>query len=71
MPSSGSDSCDRPDKARFIVQTSWRLVSSGVGRGALNMAVDEALLAAVSSGDSPSVLRFYQWHPAAVSIGYN
>jgi lipoate-protein ligase A len=35
------------------------------------MAVDEALLAAVSSGDSPSVLRFYQWHPAAVSIGYN
>lgn len=38
--------------------------------GALNMAVDEALLQSVQSG-GPPVLRFYTWAPACLSLGRN
>jgi lipoate-protein ligase A len=48
----------------------WRLISSGYMDGAMNMAIDEALLHAVAAGESPPVLRFYRWRPATVSLGY-
>ncbi|MGI6092877.1 MAG: lipoate--protein ligase family protein [Veillonellaceae bacterium] len=50
--------------------TKWRLVNSGVGTAAQNMAVDEAILKAHAAGEVPPTLRFYGWHPAAVSLGY-
>lgn len=34
------------------------------------MAVDEALLDAVSRGRAQPILRFYQWAPACLSLGY-
>lgn len=48
---------------------SWRFLDSGPATGAVNMAVDEELLAAASRGPSAPVLRFYTWDPPAVSIG--
>jgi lipoate-protein ligase A len=33
------------------------------------MAVDEAIAMRSARGDSPPTLRFYQWRPAAVSLG--
>jgi len=48
----------------------WRLINSGEQSGAMNMALDEALLYSVASGDSLPVLRFYRWSPATVSLGY-
>ena len=48
----------------------WRLIRSGPLPGALNMALDEALLEAVGSGRSMPVLRLYRWRPAAVTLGY-
>lgn len=48
----------------------WRLIRSGPGRGAWNMAVDETLLESVSAGDSAPVLRLYDWAPACLSLGY-
>ena len=45
----------------------WRLIDSGPGEPAHNMAVDRALLA---SADSRPVLRLYGWSPAALSLGY-
>lgn len=48
----------------------WRLINSGFQTGAMNMALDEALLHSVASGDSLPVLRFYRWRPATVTIGY-
>jgi lipoate-protein ligase A len=33
------------------------------------MAVDEAIAAAAGRGHVPPTLRFYQWHPACVSLG--
>jgi lipoate-protein ligase A len=38
--------------------------------GADNMATDEALLDAVACGDALAVLRFYEWTPATLSLGY-
>lgn len=49
----------------------WRLIQSGTSTGADNMAVDGLLLERVAGSDSSPVLRFYAWHPPAVSIGYN
>jgi lipoate-protein ligase A len=48
----------------------FRLLNTGGHDGFFNMGMDEALLEAVSRGDSPPVLRFYQWMPPAVSVGY-
>ena len=38
--------------------------------GLANMAVDEALLAMAAAGELGPVLRFYQWSPATLSLGY-
>ena len=48
----------------------WRLINSGFQTGAMNMALDEALLHAVARGSSSPVLRFYRWQPATVTLGY-
>jgi lipoate-protein ligase A len=47
------------------------LINSGISTGAANMAVDDLLLERVSETGCSPVLRFYGWHPPAVSIGYN
>ncbi len=39
-------------------------------RGAVNMARDEALLHRVGRGASPPTVRFYQWDPPTISLGY-
>ena len=49
--------------------TTWRLVITDPASGAWNMAVDEAIATLSARGDVPPTLRFYQWRPAAVSLG--
>ncbi len=49
--------------------TSWRYIDSGACDAAYNMALDEAIAAAVRKGDSPPTLRFYGWLLPAVSLG--
>jgi lipoyl(octanoyl) transferase len=48
----------------------WRLLVDAPSSGAWNMAVDEVLLEGVATGASPPTLRFYQWKPACLSLGY-
>lgn len=48
----------------------WRLIYDPPTAGAHNMALDEAILAAVGTGDAPPTLRFYDWQPACLSLGY-
>lgn len=48
----------------------WRVINSGIGRAADNMAIDEAMLKAYALEQVPPTIRFYGWQPAAVSIGY-
>ena len=47
----------------------WRLILDGEADGATNMAVDEAILAAVTEGRRPPTLRFYRWSPPCLSLG--
>ena len=39
--------------------------------GARNMAIDEAILAAVEAGSSPPTIRVYGWSPACISLGHS
>ena len=50
--------------------STWRLLDTGALPGSLNMAIDEALLQLHVPGESQPTLRFYQWEPPAVSLGY-
>ncbi|WP_257345712.1 lipoate--protein ligase family protein [Pseudalkalibacillus decolorationis] len=48
----------------------WYFIDSGACSPSYNMALDEALLEWHSKGDIPPVVRFYEWNPATLSIGY-
>lgn len=50
--------------------TQWHFINSGKCSPSYNMALDEALLEWHSQGEIGPVLRFYEWEPAALSIGY-
>ena len=51
-------------------RAAWRLLDSGFLNGQMNMAVDEAVMLAVSEGKAPPTIRFYGWEPFCLSIGY-
>jgi len=48
----------------------WRLIKDSYYSGFVNMAIDEAIMIAHREGLVPPTIRFYQWSPAAVSLGY-
>lgn len=48
----------------------WYFINSGPCSPSYNMALDEALLDLHSAGEIPPVVRFYEWNPATLSIGY-
>lgn len=53
-----------------LPHTGWRLLNTGFSDGATNMAIDEAIMLAVAEKMTPPTLRFYEWSPPCVSIGY-
>ncbi|HEX8033000.1 MAG TPA: biotin/lipoate A/B protein ligase family protein [Ktedonobacterales bacterium] len=51
-------------------KATWRLiVDAGPRTGAWNMALDEAIMQAVGTGEAPPTLRLYQWDPPCLSLG--
>lgn len=48
----------------------WRVIDHSQGKGSWNMAVDEAILESVYTGESPATLRLYAWEPACLSLGH-
>jgi len=48
----------------------WRLIPSIEECGAMQMAIDEAMLYARIKGIIPNTLRFFSWKPPAITIGY-
>ena len=48
----------------------WYFINSGPCTPSFNMALDEALLNWHSEKLIPPVIRFYEWKPATLSIGY-
>jgi lipoyl(octanoyl) transferase len=49
----------------------WRLLITPPCSGAENMAIDEAVLLSLAAGETKPTLRFYQWQPPCLSLGYN
>jgi lipoate-protein ligase A len=58
-----------PREGEGYSPATWRLIRSPGADGATNMAVDEAILHAVASGDAPPTLRLYAWNPPTLSLG--
>lgn len=52
------------------MKNQWYFINSGPCSPYFNMALDEALLDWHSEGTIPPVIRFYEWNPATLSIGY-
>jgi len=48
----------------------WRVIRSKSYNGAMNMAIDEAVMIAHKEGKVKPTLRFYTWDPACITIGY-
>lgn len=48
----------------------FRLLQTGYADAFFNMGLDMAILDAVASGQSLPTLRFYEWSPPAISLGY-
>jgi len=48
----------------------WRLIKDSYHTGFMNMAIDEAIMITHREGLVPPTIRFYQWSPPAVSLGY-
>ncbi|MGB9781664.1 MAG: lipoyl protein ligase domain-containing protein [Moorellaceae bacterium] len=53
------------------MQAEWRLLDTGFRTAAENMALDEVLLLARSEGAIPDTLRFLQFDPPCVLVGYH
>jgi len=49
----------------------WRLLDTGILTAAENIALDEALLEAKNNGNIPNTVRFLQFYPPAVLLGYH
>lgn len=48
----------------------WRVITTKSYNGAMNMAIDEAIMIAHKEGKVKPTLRFYTWDPACITIGY-
>lgn len=48
----------------------WRFVHTGRRSGVMNMAIDEAMIIAQHEGRIPPTVRFYNWLPGTLSVGY-
>lgn len=48
----------------------WRLLKTEDKAGAVNMAIDKAVLVSNSNKKVPPTVRFYTWKPPTISIGY-
>jgi len=48
----------------------WRFLDTGALPGAMNMAIDEAILTLHLKGQTSPTLRLYRWDPPALSLGH-
>jgi len=60
--------CKRDDKN---MTERWRLLDTGVLTGAENMALDDVVLECRDQGKTPNTLRFLQFNPPTVLVGYH
>jgi lipoate-protein ligase A len=52
-----------------LAHQTWRWIDSGEGEASWNLAVDEAILDAVTDGISGPTIRLYRWDAPTISVG--
>lgn len=52
-----------------MVAPAWRLIIDGPVEGAMNMALDRAVLSSRAAGVAPPTLRLYRWEVPTVTLG--
>ena len=60
-----------PDPSSTYPAATWRLLITPPLDGATNMAIDEAILHALAEDNGRPTIRFFQWTPPCLSLGYN
>lgn len=55
----------------IIELTGWRLLDTGLLSGAENMALDDTILECRDKKNTPNTLRFLQFNPSTVLVGYH
>jgi lipoate-protein ligase A len=53
----------------FLIMDKWRIIDTGPGAAAWNMALDEALLLSATEPGFTTTLRFFSWDKPSLSIG--
>ncbi|MCW6036853.1 lipoate--protein ligase family protein [Spirulina subsalsa FACHB-351] len=53
------------------MSTRWCWLPPITADGATQMKIDQQLFQAHCTGEQPPTLRFYTWHPVALSLGYH
>lgn len=49
----------------------WRILTQGKLSPAENMAIDDAIFELIQEGKSTPLIRFYDWDPPTLSLGYH
>jgi len=49
----------------------WRILAQGKLSPAKNMAIDDAIFELIQEGKSTPLIRFYDWNPPTLSLGYH
>lgn len=52
------------------MKTKWRLIKRINAAGAMQMAIDEAILSSRIQGKCANTLRFFTWNPPCITIGF-
>jgi lipoate-protein ligase A len=55
----------------YYPKSEWRIILGEPRSGAINMAIDAAILAAVEREEVPPTLRLFRWDPPCLSLGYS
>lgn len=53
-----------------MTTTKWRFIPPHTQNAYMNVALEDVCINAVAEGKSPPLVRFYNWEPSAVIIGY-
>ena len=65
------NNCIQHIKSNEFVMDTWRLLDTPPMTAAENMALDEALLELKDDGKTPNTIRFLQFSPRSVLVGYH
>lgn len=49
----------------------WRYIELDTNHPYMNMAIDEAIFEVMRDEKTPPTIRFYQWQPSAISLGFH